>query len=134
MCLTICIFVILFLVMPILSTFPEKYKTAKEGEDVRFKCTLTKGNPKPRLFWRKKQNELLSGKKDKDKSCNIFMKPLFTRYGCIWRRTCDQVCPASWCWALPMCNSCQQWIYRVFGNEFYKSFGLVHMVIICSQT
>jgi len=47
-------------VMPVLSTSPEKYMTAKEGKDVRFNCTLTKGNPKPRFFWRKGHKEMSS--------------------------------------------------------------------------
>ena len=47
--------------MPILSTVPEKSLTVKEGEDVRIKCMLSKGNPKPRLFWRKKHKESMSG-------------------------------------------------------------------------
>ena len=51
--------------MPVLSTSPEKYMTAKEGEDVRFNCTLTKGNPKPRFFWRKEDKELSFGKRSK---------------------------------------------------------------------
>ena len=49
--------------MPILSTVPEKHLLAKEGEDVSFNCSLSKGNPKPRLFWRRKQKESISGKK-----------------------------------------------------------------------
>ena len=51
--------------MPVLSISPEKYMTAKEGEDVRFNCTLTKGNPKPRFFWRKGHKEMSSGKRSK---------------------------------------------------------------------
>ena len=47
--------------MPILSTVPEKSLTVKEGEDVRIECRLSKGNPKPRLFWRKKYKQSMSG-------------------------------------------------------------------------
>ena len=54
--------------MPILSTVPEKHLMAKEGEDVSFNCSLSKGNPKPRLFWRRKHKESISGKKMKPKS------------------------------------------------------------------
>ena len=49
--------------MPILSTIPEKSLTVKEGDDVSFNCSISKGNPKPRLFWRKKHKELMSGKR-----------------------------------------------------------------------
>ena len=55
-------------VMPILSTIPEKSLTVKEGDDVSFNCSLSKGNPKPRLFWRRKNKEFTSGKKIKSKS------------------------------------------------------------------
>ena len=61
-------------VMPILSTVPEKSLTVKEGEDVSFNCSLTKGNPKPRLLWRRKHKEFISGKKIKPKSYTFDMK------------------------------------------------------------
>jgi len=47
-------------VMPILSTIPEKSLTVMKGDDVSFNCSISKGNPKPRLFWRKKHKELMS--------------------------------------------------------------------------
>ena len=50
---------------PSLSTVPEKSITVKEGDDVIFKCRLTKGHPKPRLFWRKKYGQLNLSKNGK---------------------------------------------------------------------
>jgi len=48
-------------VRPKITTTPEKSITVKEGDDVRFLCSVLEGHPEPRLIWRKKGARMPSG-------------------------------------------------------------------------
>ena len=50
-----------FPVRPKITTTPEKSITVKEGDDVRFLCSVLEGHPEPRLIWRKKGARIPSG-------------------------------------------------------------------------
>ena len=51
----------IILVRPRIETVPDKSLTVKEGEEVRFLCSIIEGHPEPRLTWRKKGDRMPTG-------------------------------------------------------------------------